>query len=76
MEQNSNYIIVEMNLKFQMKDYRLVLGMRKAWTLFLITLGIKIIEMVIHKWPAEIYNYQSTVQAIVKSYEYQKPVLI
>ena len=31
MEQNQNsYITFEMNLKFQMKDYRLVLGVKRA----------------------------------------------
>jgi hypothetical protein len=37
MEQNQNhYITFEMNLKFQMKDYRLVLGLKKTWIVALI----------------------------------------
>lgn len=32
MEQNqNNYITLEMNLKLQMKDYRIVLGIKRAW---------------------------------------------
>lgn len=31
MDQNSNYITIEMNLRLQMKDYRLVLGMKRTW---------------------------------------------
>ena len=33
MDQNSNYITIEMNLRLQMKDYRLVLGMKRTWIL-------------------------------------------
>ncbi len=32
MEQNqNNYITLEMNLKLSMKDYRIVLGIKRAW---------------------------------------------
>jgi uncharacterized membrane protein len=31
MDQNSNYITIEMNIRLQMKDYRLVLGMKRTW---------------------------------------------
>ncbi|MBL7671071.1 MAG: hypothetical protein JNM39_11360 [Bdellovibrionaceae bacterium] len=32
MEQSqNNYITLEMNFEFQMKDYRLVLGLKRAW---------------------------------------------
>lgn len=32
MEKNeNNYITLEMNLKFQMKDYRLILGVKRVW---------------------------------------------
>ena len=32
MEQNqNNYITLEMSLKLQMKDYRIVLGIKRAW---------------------------------------------
>ena len=33
MDQNSNYITIEMNLRLQMKDYRIVLGMKRTWIL-------------------------------------------
>lgn len=37
MEQNqNNYITLEMNLKFQMKDYRLALGVKRAWTIAIV----------------------------------------
>ena len=31
MEQNQNYITLEINMKLQMKDYRIVLGIKRAW---------------------------------------------
>jgi hypothetical protein len=31
MDQNSNYITLEMNVRFQMKDYRLILGLKRTW---------------------------------------------
>lgn len=33
MEQNKNdnYITLELNMKLQMRDYRLVLGLKRAW---------------------------------------------
>ncbi len=44
MEQNqNNYITFEMNLKFQMKDYRLVLGIKRAW---IIAIVVGVIELV------------------------------
>jgi len=33
MDQNSNYITIERNLRLQMKDYRIVLGMKRTWIL-------------------------------------------
>jgi uncharacterized membrane protein len=37
MEQNqNNYITLEMNLKLQMKDYRIVLGIKRAWILAIV----------------------------------------
>lgn len=37
MEQNqNNYITLEMNLKFQMKDYRLVLGFKRVWIIAIV----------------------------------------
>lgn len=39
MEQNSNYITLEMNIKLQIKDYRLILGLKKTW-IVAITVGV------------------------------------
>jgi len=36
MDQNSNYITVEMSFKLQMKDYRLVLGVKRMWIVALV----------------------------------------
>jgi uncharacterized membrane protein len=36
MDQNSNYITVEMTFRLQMKDYRFVLGMKKTWIIAVI----------------------------------------
>ncbi|MFN8846588.1 MAG: hypothetical protein ACK5V3_00500 [Bdellovibrionales bacterium] len=43
MEQNqNNYITLEMNLKLQMKDYRIVLGIKRAWIVALVVLAIQL----------------------------------
>lgn len=39
MDQNTNYITFEMNIKLQMKDYRVVLGLKKTW-IIAITVGV------------------------------------
>jgi len=31
MDQNSNYITIEMTFRLQMKDYRFVLGLKRTW---------------------------------------------
>ncbi len=36
MEQNQNLITLELNLKVQMKDYRIVLALKRAWITALI----------------------------------------
>lgn len=37
MEQNKNdYMTLELNLKFQMKDYRIALGIKRAWVIAVI----------------------------------------
>src|SRR5271167_2247805 len=36
MDQNSNYITIEMNIRLQMKDYRLVLGTKRVWILTIV----------------------------------------
>ena len=43
MDQNSNYITIEMNIRLQMKDYRIVLGMKRTWILALIVGAIQLI---------------------------------
>jgi uncharacterized membrane protein len=36
MDQNPNYITLEMNVRLQMKDYRFVLGLKKTWIIALV----------------------------------------
>lgn len=43
MDQSSNYITIEMNFRLQMKDYRLVLGLKRTWILALVVSGIQLI---------------------------------
>lgn len=44
MEQNeNNYITLECNLKFKMKDYRLVLGIKRAWIIAIIVGVIQLV---------------------------------
>lgn len=43
MDQNSNYITIEMNLRLQMKDYRIVLGMKRTWIIALVVGAIQLI---------------------------------
>ena len=47
MDQNSNYITIEMNLRLQMKDYRLVLGMKRTWIVALVVGAIQLIALAI-----------------------------
>jgi len=48
MEQNqNNYITLEMNLKFQMKDYRLVLGFKRAWIIAIVVGVIQLTEWIV-----------------------------
>ena len=47
MDQNSNYITIEMNLRLQMKDYRLVLGMKRTWIVAAIVGAIQLIAWAI-----------------------------
>lgn len=52
MEQNqNNYITLECNLKFQMKDYRLVLGIRRAWIIAIIVGGIQLVTWFLKSRP-------------------------
>ncbi|MBX2987791.1 MAG: hypothetical protein KF802_07820 [Bdellovibrionaceae bacterium] len=47
MEQDFNYITLEVNLRLQMKDYRLVLGMKRAWIVAIVVGGIQLITWLI-----------------------------
>ena len=50
MEQNqNNYITLEMNLKFQMKDYRLVLGFKRAWIIAIVVGVIQLATWLVKK---------------------------
>lgn len=43
MDQNSNYITLEMSIRLQMKDYRFVLGLKKTWIIAIVIGTIQII---------------------------------
>ena len=48
MEQNqNNYITFEMNLKFQMKDYRFVLGMKRTWIIAIVVGAIQLVVWIL-----------------------------
>lgn len=52
MEQSqNNYITFEMNLKFQMKDYRLVLGIKRAWIIAIVVGGIELVTWLVKSRP-------------------------
>lgn len=52
MEQNqNNYITFEMNLKFQMKDYRIVLGVKRAWIIALVIGAVQMIAWALKGHP-------------------------
>lgn len=45
MEQNKNdsYLTAEINMRFQMRDYRLVLGIKRTWILALVVGGVQLL---------------------------------
>lgn len=43
MDQNSNYITIEINTKISCKDYRFVLGVKRVWIIAIIVAVIKIL---------------------------------
>lgn len=47
MDQNSNYITIEMTFRLQMKDYRFVLGMKRTWIIALIVGAIQLVAWAI-----------------------------
>lgn len=47
MEQNQNYITLELNLKLQMKDYRIVLGLKRTWILAIVVGTIQLLVWIL-----------------------------
>jgi uncharacterized membrane protein len=47
MDQNQNYITLEMSIRLQMKDYRLVLGLKKTWIIAMIVFAIQMMTWII-----------------------------
>lgn len=43
MDQNSNYITIEMSVRISMRDYRLVLGMKRTW---IVAIVVGLIQLV------------------------------
>jgi|GEM_PF-2038992 len=41
--QNENYITLELNMKLQMRDYRLVLGLKRTWILAMVVGAIQLV---------------------------------
>ena len=50
MDQNA-YITIEINTKIQMKDYRLVLGVKRTWIIAIVVGAIKIIAWALKGHP-------------------------
>lgn len=46
MDQNSNYITIEMNFRLQLADYRLVLGIKRTWVIALVVGAIQLIAWI------------------------------
>lgn len=51
MDQNPNYITLEMNIKFQMKDYRIILGLKKTWIIAVVVGVIQLIAYLLKASP-------------------------
>jgi 4-amino-4-deoxy-L-arabinose transferase-like glycosyltransferase len=47
MDQNSNYITIEASIRLQMKDYRLVLGLKRTWIIAIVVGVIQLIAWAI-----------------------------
>lgn len=49
MEQNQNesYITLELNMKLQMRDYRIVLGLKRTWILAMVVGLVQIVMWLI-----------------------------
>lgn len=43
MNQDQNYITIEMNFRFQMKDYRLIFGVKRIWITMILVIAVKTI---------------------------------
>jgi hypothetical protein len=46
MDQNQNYITLEMNIRLQMRDYRLVLGLKRTWIVALVLAAIQVVTWI------------------------------
>lgn len=44
MDQNTNYITFEMNIKLQMKDYRIILGLEKTW---IVAIAVGLVQIIV-----------------------------
>ena len=49
MDQNSNYITIEMTFRCQMADYRLVLGLKRAWIIAIVVGAIQLITWMLKR---------------------------
>ncbi|MBX2996094.1 MAG: hypothetical protein KF681_14810 [Bdellovibrionaceae bacterium] len=49
--QNDNYITFELNMKLQMRDYRIVLGLKRTWILAIIVGVIQLSVWIIKNRP-------------------------
>ncbi|MBX3041641.1 MAG: hypothetical protein KF789_13125 [Bdellovibrionaceae bacterium] len=53
MEKNNSdsYLTAEIHMRFQVRDYRLVLGIKRTWTLALIVGGVQLLVWLLKSWP-------------------------
>lgn len=49
--QNDNYITFELNMKLQMRDYRIVLGLKRTWILAIVVGVIQLVVWVLKSRP-------------------------
>lgn len=50
MDQNSNYITIEMTFRLSMRDYRLVLGMKRTWIIAIVVGVIQLVAWGLKKY--------------------------
>lgn len=51
MDQSSNYITIEFNLKVAVKNYRVVLGLKRTWILAIVVGTIQLAMWLIRSHP-------------------------